>query len=218
MENEDLLALLEEKIAALKFHISRPQTLAIFILVLVLTLGGVWFYFRNKPKEVSVQTVELEKAKSKKTKNHTKTLFVHVSGAVKNPDVYELREGDRIIDAIKLAGGTTTEADADFLNLAAKVSDGQKIYVPKVGEVPPQQPSFTPGNAGTTDAEQPIVNLDTALQAQLEELPGIGPTLAKRIIDWRTAHNGFTKVTDLNEVSGIGPKKFEDIKDKVSVD
>jgi competence protein ComEA len=135
-------------------------------------------------------------------------LMVHVAGAVKSPGVYELPDGSRVTDAVSAAGGAASDADLDALNLAALLTDGLKIYVPKVGEAPPQNV------AGEGSS---IVNLNTASAAELEELPGIGPVLAQRIIDFRTKRGRFTSVRQLMEVDGIGPKKFESLEDLVTV-
>jgi competence protein ComEA len=134
--------------------------------------------------------------------------MVHVAGAVKSPGVYELPDGSRVTDAVSAAGGAASDADLDALNLAALLTDGLKIYVPKVGEAPPQNV------AGEGSS---IVNLNTASAAELEELPGIGPVLAQRIIDFRTKRGRFTSVRQLMEVDGIGPKKFESLEDLVTV-
>jgi competence protein ComEA len=143
-----------------------------------------------------------------------KDVVVHVSGAVVSPGVYSLPHGSRVNDAILLAV-PLDEADLDALNLAALISDGQKIAVPKIGEVLSDISLQTTEGVSVTGRGK--VNLNTASSAELETLPGIGPATAQKIIDYRTQHGAFNSVEDLNNVSGIGPKKFEDIKDLVSV-
>jgi len=135
------------------------------------------------------------------------TIMVHVAGAVRAPGTYELPDGARVTDAVEKAG-PTSDADVHALNLAARLVDGQKIVVPRPGEVlVPADPA-----AGTGG----LVELNSASQAQLETLPGIGPTRAKAIIDYRGAHR-FRRVEDVMDVPGIGPGIFERIREKVIV-
>ncbi|MDQ4137780.1 MAG: SLBB domain-containing protein, partial [Actinomycetota bacterium] len=113
-------------------------------------------------------------------------ILVHVLGAVTEPGLYELADGERLVDAVAAAGGFTAEADRAALNLARVVSDGEQVYVPVVGEEPPPA------------AEDPggLVNLNTADAAELETLPGLGPELAARIVEWRTQNGRFSTVDD----------------------
>lgn len=172
---------------------------------------SLFSYFKSRPQAISTFKTS-SRSRTKKDASFEKKLIVHVAGAVKRPNVYELSQGSRIIDAIKLAGGATEEADLDALNLAAKLTDGQKVYVSKKGEAP--QGSLV---ASTDGSLQALISLNTATLEQLDTLPGIGPTIAQRILDWRTAHGSFSSVNQLQDVEGIGPKKFGNIKDKVTV-
>jgi competence protein ComEA len=138
-------------------------------------------------------------------------ITVHVAGAVSHPGVVRLREGDRVIDAIEEAGGPLPEADLEALNLAQEVSDGQKIYVLVAGEDGGEGAGTAGGNGSGK------VNINLADRGELEELPGIGPTLAERIIAYREKTGGFRSVEELKQVSGIGEKKLEEIRDLVEV-
>jgi competence protein ComEA len=140
--------------------------------------------------------------------NDAPTAFVHVVGQVKNPGLYELPAGDRILDAVAAAGGFTPVADQADLNLAQVIEDGQQIIVAQQGVAP------TAASAGV--AAGGTVDLNTADATALETLDGIGPALAQRILAYRTAHGGFRTVNDLQNVTGIGPKKFAAIKANVS--
>jgi competence protein ComEA len=150
------------------------------------------------------------------------TIAVHVAGAVNHPGVVELKAGARVIDAVEAVGGAQADGDLDRLNLAAKVTDGQRVYVAKVGQADPgavsdgsgAAPAGDPAGDGTTGGK---VNLNTATQAQLEELPGIGPTYAQSIIAERQRRGGFTSVNDLRSVRGIGDKRFAELAPLVTV-
>lgn len=139
-------------------------------------------------------------------------MVVHVSGQVAAPGVYQLPEGSRVQDALAAAGGPLAEGDANALNLAALLADGQKITIPKPGEAVPAEA----GGSTETGAVAGKVNLNSATAAQLEELSGVGPVLAERIIAHRTK-KPFTSPRQLMEVSGFGPKKYEALKDQITV-
>lgn len=143
---------------------------------------------------------------------------VHVAGAVTKPGVYELAAGTRVIDAVEAAGGGAPDADLNRLNLAAKVTDGQKVLVQRVGEASAAPAPGTPDGGGSEGADPSgLLDLNTATQAQLEALPGIGPTLAEAIIAERERRGGFRSVNELRDVRGIGDKRFADLKSKVTV-
>lgn len=135
-------------------------------------------------------------------------IYVHVLGAVERPGLYVLRADSRVVDALAAAGGSTHAADLAGVNLARRVEDGEQILVPVVGAV--ADPSAPPSGDGTVD-------LNTADQAALEELPGIGPALAERIVAWREDNGRFRTVDDLLAVPGIGEKVLEGLRDGVRV-
>ena len=148
-------------------------------------------------------------------------VYVDVDGAVVRPGVYRLKDGARVSQAIDAAGGLTAEADVAGLNRASKVTDGQKIYVPTVGE---QQAAAAVGGAESGAATTPgagssseLVNINTASAAELQTLSGIGPSMAQSIIDERTKNGAFASIDDLMRVSGIGEKKLAKIKDCICV-
>lgn len=134
--------------------------------------------------------------------------YVHVVGEVAKPGIYSLPASSRVFDAVFAAGGFTNKADEGSINLARSVSDGEQILVLGKGDSP-TAPS-EPGSA------RPI-SLNRGTPAQLETLPGVGPTLAARIIDWRLANGGFKKMEDLKQVTGIGSKLFLQIKAKATL-
>jgi competence protein ComEA len=139
--------------------------------------------------------------------------YVHVTGAVRRPGVYRVPSWGRLDAAIRRAGGATRRADLQGVNLAAKVSDGQQVIVPaRVRNAGVEAPAA--GVAGAGEAAAPI-SLNTATVEQLDQLEGIGPATAQKILDWRKEHGGFGSVEDLRQISGIGPKRFESLKEKV---
>lgn len=157
-------------------------------------------------------------------------LIVHVAGAVKDPGVVTLQQGSRVHEAISAAGGPEQQAQLDAINLAATLQDGQQLYVPAQGEAPA---SAIPGSgvaAGGTAAGSPapgagpagpeaapLVNINTADAAELSTLPGVGPVLSGRIVDWRTEHGPFGSVAELDAVSGIGEKMLAALGELVTV-
>lgn len=144
-------------------------------------------------------------------------VVVHVAGAVARPGVVELTVGSRVIDAVEAAGGGLSDADLDRLNLAAKIVDGERVLVQRVGEPPESAPAVAGTPAASPGAMAGPVNLNTATVEQLDTLPGIGPTLAAAIIAERDRRGGFRNVNELRDVRGIGEKRFADLRDLVTV-
>lgn len=180
---------------------------------------------QNKSENI----VESEQSKTNETANIEETIVVHITGEVKKEGVIYLKKGARIVDAIKEAGGETKEADLSQVNLAYELQDGQKIYIPNKNEKISQyiigkngetmnDNSANTGNESTSyNKEGAKVNINTASQAELDSLPGIGPALAQRIIDFRVENGNFNSIEDIQNVKGIGDSKYEDIKDKIVV-
>lgn len=151
-------------------------------------------------------------------------IYIHITGEVKKPGVIELNSGDRVIDAIEKAGGETKQADLSQVNLAYKVEDGQKIYIPnkneKITEYIWSGNGNNNGDSNLNNREQKEgkkVNINTASQSELDGLPGIGPALAQRIIDFREENGEFKSIEDIQNVKGIGEAKFEEIKENICV-
>jgi competence protein ComEA len=138
------------------------------------------------------------------------TLNVYVSGAVHQPDVYALPPGSLVKDAIAAAGGATPEADLDRINLALRLTDQMQVYVPRKGESLPAGKTPTPAITGP-------ININTASAEELDTLPGIGPSLAQAIIDYRTQHGLFKTIDELNDVKGIGDALLAKLRDRITV-
>jgi competence protein ComEA len=197
--------------------LSRGELVGLAML-LVVTLGGaaLW-YARSLPKPVEVRGISgsaMAAPTSASPSPEAPPLIVDVAGAVRRPGVYEFGEGDRVIDAIRAAGGATPKASLDALNLAAPLADGVQILVPVVAPAAAPPPG-SGAVAGATPAA--LVNVNTASATDLETLPGIGEVIAQRIVDYRTQNGPFAAVDDLLAVSGIGDAILGDIRDLVTV-
>jgi competence protein ComEA len=149
-------------------------------------------------------------------------LAVHVAGAVTHPGLYRLEAGSRVADAVARAGGSLARADLDRLNLAARLVDGQKVYVARRGEPGPPPPAGlalgdgSPGDGAGPESTEPI-DLNAAGLAALDSLPGIGPATARAILEERARRGGFRSTRDLLRVAGIGEGRFARLKDRVRV-
>ncbi len=144
-----------------------------------------------------------------------KSLLVYVSGAVAAPDVYRLGPDARVIDALRAAGGLTDQADIRQFNLAAPVRDGEHVRVPFMGDVNAATPEPA---AATARKDTGLIDLNRASAAELEDLPGIGATLAARIVAHRETQGPYRNIEELRTVSGIGEKLFTQIAPLVTVE
>ncbi|MEQ1823132.1 MAG: helix-hairpin-helix domain-containing protein [Fimbriimonadaceae bacterium] len=154
-------------------------------------------------------------------------LSVHVTGEVRTPGLFEFEPAERVSDAISKAGGATANADVEALNLAAKLEDGSQLRVPKKGKPTAVAPVYSGAESAKTYTEAPkskdttkggsepgpgSISLNSASEADLDRLPGVGPSTAKKILDYRQSHGGFASIDELLAVKGIGPKKLADMR------
>lgn len=144
-------------------------------------------------------------------------LTVQLSGAVLRPGVYSLPPGSRLQDGIQAAGGLSPDADASTLNLAAPLQDGARVHVPALSSTSTDNPATRSSSLPETVPAEALININTASLSELESLPGIGPTLAQRIIDYRQANGPFAAIEAIQDVPGIGLGKFEQIRGLISV-
>jgi len=142
-------------------------------------------------------------------------IIVYVCGAVKKNKVVTLKENSRVCDAIDAVGGVTSDADLTNINLAYMLEDGEKIYIPKKGEET-QIDSIISSNSSSSIKNKKI-NINKATQTELETIPGVGPSTASKIIDYREKNGKFTKIEDIKNVSGIGDAKYENIKEYITI-
>jgi len=143
------------------------------------------------------------KSQPKVSSDGPQEILVHVAGDVHSPGIYQLPSGSRVFDAVAAAGGAGAEADIHRLNLAAFLSDGQKVVVPGA-------------NSGSSEEQEGLVNINTADQRTLESLPNIGPARAQSIIEYRNSSGGFSSLEQIMQVTGIGPSIFESIRDLIT--
>ena len=140
-------------------------------------------------------------------------VIVQAAGAVVRPGLYRLTPGSRVDDLVQAAGGLAADADPDRVNLASLLTDGEKVYIPRVGEPLPADAADTSASSTATE----VIDLNTASIADLDTLPGIGPATAQAIIDYRSQHGRFRSVDDLLNVRGIGPAKLDELRALVRV-
>lgn len=145
----------------------------------------------------------------------TELITVYVCGSVKAPSNITLSKDARIEDAVRLAGGPTEKADLNAINMAQKLSDEDMIYVPEKGEITESTEKNIIGAASLKTKGR--LNINKATAVELDELPGIGPSIANKIIEYRKSSGGFKSIEELNNVSGIGDKKYDDLKDLVTI-
>lgn len=216
---ETLAAVLKSRFAKLP-SLKPRELIALAVLVTAIVCGAGVAFVRALPRggggSAKAASV-VAKISSAPSASASPSIVVYVTGAVLHPGVYDFEAGARVIDAVKRAGGPTPQADLDAMNLAAPLVDGSRLYVPHKGEAPP--PDATGGAAGGSGAVAGgKVDINTATAAELDAgVPGVGPVLAQRIVDYRTQHGPFRAVEDLMKVQGIGQKKFDSLKDYVTV-
>ena len=176
--------------------------------VVVLVLGGRALLQDSGPSAAATPAPQAAGADPIAAAPAPSLLVVDVTGAVRHPGVYRLPVGARVQQAVRRAGGVTRKADAAAVNLAAKLADGQQIVVPA-------RVSAAVAVPGATAPSGPV-SLNSATADELDQLDGVGPATAAKIIAWRTANGGFSSVDDLGQVAGIGPKKLEALRPQVA--
>ncbi len=186
-------------------------------------MGGK-FYLQGKNKITIVPANSQDKEIIPETKTiaEEESLIIHIAGAVNHPGVYQLPSGKRVIDALKMAGGETEKANLDAVNLAAPLYDGQKIIIPFIPENVESGSLKYDGQIIVNEDysnlnDNNLLNINNANSRQLEELPGIGTVLAERIIEYRESKGAFRNIEEIKDVPGIGEKKFEAIKELITV-
>ena len=213
----------------------KDKKIIIISIIIITILFLIYLIYKNNvdyPNEINLneilQTEDTNKEINQINNIVTNTInatqnneiIVHITGEVKKEGVIHLNKGDRIIDAIKKAGGETKQADLSQVNLAYELQDGQKIYIPNKNEKISKYIVDENGNTNINSLnskEEEKVNINTANQSELDSLPGIGPATAQKIIEYRNQNGNFKKIEDLQNVKGIGQAKYEEIRNNIEV-
>lgn len=196
---------------------SRRAVAGLVVLALAVVATTGWFVLHNGPRSeaVGVRPV-VRTVPGMASPSPTKVVLVDVVGKVRRPGVVTLPQGSRVADAVRAAGGLRPGADVGLLNLARPLTDGEQVLVGLPGPGAPA--AGAAGGAGSPGGSAGgIVDLNAGTVTDFDGLPGVGPVLAQRIVDWRSAHGPFTGIEQLREVSGIGDRRFEDLKARVRV-
>lgn len=196
-------------------NINKNKLVIIGIIILMIVVILLYAFSLKEQNTNNYQELEINENKIENdTEIKKEKIKVHIAGSVVNEGIIELEEGDRIADAIKEAGGTTSDANLNKINLAYKLQDGQKIYIPNQNEEDEQNDNE---DIITNINETNKININTATQTELEVLPGIGPSTAIKIINYRNTNGKFKKIEDIKNVPGIGESKFQNIEEQITV-
>ena len=182
-------------------HDRRRALLTVVALIALLVLAGRSFL---RPSRASVPPPIRVARATPPAK--AAAIYVDVVGAVRRPGLYRVRDGARVADALARAGGVTPKAQLELVNLAARVADGEQVVVPRRGAA-----AVVPASGGSAEPRGPV-HLNSATLEQLDELPGVGPVTAQKILDYRQKHGGFKNVDELDAVPGIGPARLADLR------
>lgn len=209
--------------------LKKEQKIKIAITLFVIIIAIFYYIYSQNQKEIFFEESKQENEVQEKTEEtENKKIIVHVSGAVKNEGIVELEEGARVANAIEKAGGVRDDAYTKDINYALKLEDGMKIYVPTIEETKQEKEEVNinsessnyiiSSNTKTNEnSNGQKVNINNADESKLDELPGVGPSTAQKIIQYRKENGEFKSIDELKNVSGIGEAKFQKIKDLICV-
>lgn len=212
-------------------NLNKKQKTIILIIAIIVAIGMIYFIY-NKNQIRSDIDLESEILISNTSENKTNVeiqedlVIIHITGSVKNPGIVKLKDGSRIEDAIEAAGGLTENADITNVNLAYVLDDGVKIRIPSITDEKNGDEQILEEESGeniieetnmTLGASTKEININKATETELQSLPGIGASLASRIIEYRNQNGKFSKIEDIKNVNGIGDSKYDNIKDFITV-
>lgn len=207
-------------------EILNKKQKTIMVIIIAIMLAVIGYYIINKTEKYDYSELEktsnAEEQEDEEKDKEEEKIIIHITGEVEEGGVIELEKGARISDAIEEAGGTTEEADLSNVNLAYSLSDGRKIKIPNINEE--NKETIVEEKAGEdiiiegNKSEEEKININKATQTEIETLPGIGPSTALKIINYRNEHGKFEKIEDVKNVSGIGDSKYENIKEYICVE
>ena len=206
----------------------KQKKIISIILLIIAILTYYYFYTKNNTEEINNKDLEISNNQTQETKEEK--IVVHITGAVNKEGIIELEENARLADAIEKAGGAKENADIKNINLATILEDGMKVHIPTVEEtkannqnennsensIETQEDTQTKIITSNTKTQGKI-NINTATEEELDTLPGIGPSTANKIIDYRKENGKFKSVEEIKEVSGIGDAKYEKIKKLITI-
>lgn len=201
----------------------KQRKIVIIICILVIILVGWKIYDSSNFETEEESQIMDSNIQESKTEDEEELVIVHVTGEVKKPGVVRVKEGSRVEDIVKAAGGLTENADISNINLAYVVEDGTKIRIPSTDDE--KQEEYITQSIGegiimqeeSNSSSNTIININLANETELEELPGIGASIARRIIEYRNKNGKFKSIEDIKNVTGIGDSKFEKIKSLIRV-
>lgn len=220
------------------FNFKENKTIIVIISIIIIIFLCVFFYTRinmeSEYNEISNYDILQNETNIEIEQEETTKIIIHVTGAVKNEGIVQIEEGGRIADAVDAANGFSEDADISQINLAYQLEDGQKIYIPsindeKIGEEEKVlQKEYVTDEAGddiiledeisnVKSKKDEKININTADQIELEEIPGVGESTAQKIIEYRETNGKFKTIEDIKNVNGIGESKFENMKEKICV-
>jgi len=206
------------------FNLSNQEKITIILLVIVIVIGGGMVLYKsiNSEDNIIINRASDVTENNPVIQKEIPAVIIHITGAVKTPGVYQLKATDRIVDAVKIAGGETEEANLDLINLAALLKKKKKIIVPygtnsETGDEINTNTYSNDASMYSSSSTSAKININTANASILQTLPGIGPVISERIIEYRKQNGLFGVIDDIKNVSGIAEKKFEGIKDLICV-
>lgn len=203
----------------------KEKILLCIIIILSFALIGTIYINSHKATEISLEDNEYEEVEKisdldESTVEESVNIGVHISGAVRTPGFIWIKEGTRLGEALEYVGGALVDADLNAVNLSKKLMDEEKVYIPKIGEKI-EQTELTSHNSHTiginSNTDNKKININTAGISELDSLPGIGEAYAKRIIEYRESNGPFKSIEEIKNVTGIGEKRYESIKDLIKV-
>jgi len=187
--------------------LTRREKIGLAVFLFIILFISSFYYYKDKRKN-EMMVIKTSRLQDEQKENDIKEIKVYICGEVKKPGVYTLIEGERLYKLIDIAGGFTDKAAKENLNLAMKLKDEDYIFVPSIE-------SLLNNSQGKTISSK--ININTATLEELKTLPRVGDAIAQRIIDYREKNGPFRDIKDIKNVSGIGDKMFENLKDKITV-
>lgn len=219
-------------------NFKENKTIIVIISIIIIIFVCMFFYTRinmeNEYNEISNYDILQNETNIEIEQEETTKIIIHVTGAVKNEGIVQIEEGGRIADAVDAANGFSEDADISQINLAYQLEDGQKIYIPSIndekidGAEKVLQKEYVTDEAGddviledeisnVKSKKNEKININTADQSELIEIPGVGEATAQKIIEYRETNGKFKNIEDIKNVNGIGNSKFENMKEKICV-